>query len=193
MDTGSTQRDLPQCEAARPQEPLPPRMPTNPRPEMEFTGTRHIRAPRETVWARLNSPQVMREAIPGCTSFTGSHEDGYEAIVRVGIGPVGANFRGWVKVSDVVEPESYRLDAGGEGRLLGQAGGQADVRLEETATGTDLHYRITSQMGGRLGTFGRDRIAAVASRLADGFFARLMGEEGAEESADEDADEDADA
>ncbi len=144
---------------------------------MEFEGTRHIKAPREAVWARLNSPEVMREAIPGCTSFTGSHEEGYEAIVRVGVGPIHARFRGWVRVSDVVAPESYRLDAGGEGAILGRAGGQAEVRLSATESGTDLHYRITSEMGGRLGNFGRDRIAAVASRLADGFFARLMGEE----------------
>ncbi|MBW7921935.1 MAG: carbon monoxide dehydrogenase subunit G [Rubellimicrobium sp.] len=145
---------------------------------MEFEGIRHIDAPRAEVWARLNSPQVMRAAIPGCTSFTGSHEDGYEAIVRVGIGPLRAHFRGRVQVSDVVEPESYRLDAHGEGPLLGHAGGQADVRLVEAGDGTELHYRITSETGGRLGSFGRERIAAVATRLADGFFARLMGEEG---------------
>jgi len=145
---------------------------------MEFEGTRHIAAPREQVWARLNDPQVMQKAIPGCTSFTGTHEDGYEAIVRVGIGPLRAHFRGRVQVSDAVAPESYRLDASGEGPLLGKAGGVAHVRLVPVSEGTELHYRITSETGGRLGSFGRDRIIAVASRLADGFFARLMGEDG---------------
>lgn len=144
---------------------------------MEFEGTRLINAPREAVWARLNDPDVMREAIPGCTSFTGSHEDGYEAIVRVGIGPIGARFKGHVQVSQAVPPESYHLEASGEGKLLGRAGGTADVRLVTVAEGTELHYRITSQMGGKLGSFGRERIVAVASRLADGFFARLMGDE----------------
>lgn len=152
-------------------------------PEMEFEGIRHIAAPREQVWARLNDPQVMQEAIPGCTSFTGTHEGGYEAIVRVGIGPIRAHFRGRVQVSEVVTPESYRLDASGEGKLLGRAGGQADVRLVPVPEGTELHYRITSEMGGRLGNFGRERIVAVATRLADGFFARLMGE-AAQEAAD---------
>lgn len=148
-----------------------------PAPAMEFEGTRHISAPREDVWARLNDPQVMQEAIPGCTSFTGTHEDGYEAIVRVGIGPLRAHFRGRVQVSDAVAPESYRLDASGEGALLGRAGGVAHVRLVPVPDGTELHYRITSKTGGRLGSFGRERIVAVASRLADGFFARLMGED----------------
>jgi len=143
---------------------------------MEFEGIRHIDAPREAVWARLNDPEVMRAAIPGCTSFTGSHEDGYEAVVRVGIGPLRAHFRGRVHLSEVVAPESYHLDAAGEGPLLGHAGGQADVRLVPVPGGTELHYRITSETGGRLGSFGRERIAAVAGRLADGFFARLMGE-----------------
>lgn len=141
---------------------------------MDFSGTRLIAADRDTVWARLNDPAVMLRAIPGCVSFTGSHADGYEAVVKVGIGPLKATFRGMVHLSDVVPPVSYRLDAAGQGALIGKAGGRASVRLDPVPGGTALHYRITSSLGGRLGSFGRDTIAATATRIADGFFDRLM-------------------
>ncbi|MCC7322106.1 MAG: carbon monoxide dehydrogenase subunit G [Rubellimicrobium sp.] len=146
---------------------------------MEFDGIRRIAAPRALVWARLNDPAVMLTAIPGCVSFEGSHADGYEAVVEVRLGPLRARFRGQVRISDWVPPEGYRLDARGEGLLLGHAGGTAHVRLDEEDGDTLLRYRITTQMGGRLGSFGHDRVAAYGARLADGFFARLMGEEGA--------------
>lgn len=141
---------------------------------MEFTGIRRIAADRDTVWARLNDPGVMLRAIPGCVSFTGSHAEGYEAVVKVGIGPLKAGFRGTIRLSDVVAPESYRLDASGQGAILGKAGGTALVRLVAVPDGTELHYTIRTALGGRLGGFGRDTIAATAGRLADGFFDRLM-------------------
>jgi len=33
---------------------------------MEMKGTHIIPAPRETVWAALNDPDVLRVCIPGC-------------------------------------------------------------------------------------------------------------------------------
>ncbi len=33
---------------------------------MQMSGEYHIEAPREAVWAALNDPEVLKQAIPGC-------------------------------------------------------------------------------------------------------------------------------
>jgi len=35
---------------------------------MDMTSTQRIEAPRETVWAALNDPDVLKRCIPGCES-----------------------------------------------------------------------------------------------------------------------------
>ena len=39
---------------------------------MTMTGEQQLAAPRETVWAKLNDPEVLKACIPGCESWTGS-------------------------------------------------------------------------------------------------------------------------
>ena len=60
---------------------------------MDMTGEYRIPAPRETVWAALNDPDVLKACIPGCESLV---KDGDEmaATVVAKIGPVKAKFAG---------------------------------------------------------------------------------------------------
>ena len=138
---------------------------------MEMTGTRDIAAPRETVWAALNDPEVLRDCIPGCTSLTGSSEDGFEAVVKQKVGPVSATFAGSVALSDVRAPESYRISGEGKGGVAGFAKGGADVTLAEIDGGTRLDYRVQATVGGKIAQLGGRLIDGVASRLAEQFFA----------------------
>ena len=61
---------------------------------MELTEDRIINAPRNTVWAALFDPEVLKACVPGCQELTGSAEDGFEAVVVQKVGPVKATFKG---------------------------------------------------------------------------------------------------
>lgn len=143
---------------------------------MELEGKRVIAADRATVWKRLNDPETLCAAIPGCESMSGTPEDGFEATVKQKIGPVKATFRGRVELRDVVPMESYRLVGEGKGGVAGFAKGEAEVHLADTDGGTELSYVARAQVGGKLAQLGNRLIAGVARRLSDEFFDRFQAE-----------------
>ncbi|WP_299841508.1 CoxG family protein [uncultured Jannaschia sp.] len=137
---------------------------------MELTGSRTIRAPRETVWARLNDAETLKACIPGCEELTGSAEDGFEAVVKQKVGPVKATFKGAVTVSEAHPPESYRIAGEGKGGVAGFAKGGADVKLTEVPEGTELNYVVDAKVGGKIAQLGSRLIDSFASKMADTFF-----------------------
>ncbi|MCO8145776.1 carbon monoxide dehydrogenase subunit G [Rhodovulum tesquicola] len=138
---------------------------------MELTGSRVIAADRAAVWERLTDPDTLKACIPGCQELEGSIEDGFEAVVTQKVGPVKATFRGAVKVSDLIERQSYTILGEGKGGVAGFAKGRADVRLEDAeGGGTELIYDVHAEVGGKLAQLGSRLIHGTARRLADQFF-----------------------
>ena len=140
---------------------------------MEMSGTRTIAAPRETVWAALNDPEVLKACIPGCAELTGSPETGFEATVKQKVGPVKATFKGAVTVSDANPPESYRIAGEGKGGVAGFAKGGADVKLAEVPEGTELSYAVDAKVGGKIAQLGSRLVDSFAAKMADQFFERF--------------------
>ncbi|MBK5935167.1 hypothetical protein C8N32_10159 [Rhodovulum imhoffii] len=141
---------------------------------MELTGSRTLTANRETVWAHLTSPEVLRQTIPGCESLEGTLENGFEAEVTQKVGPVKATFHGTVTVSDIVPEESYTIAGEGKGGVAGFAKGRADVALADGPKGTELTYTVTAEIGGKLAQLGSRLLHGTARRLADKFFDNLQ-------------------
>jgi carbon monoxide dehydrogenase subunit G len=140
---------------------------------MQMSDARDIRADRATVWAALLSPEVLKECVPGAQEVTGTPEDGFEATVVQKVGPVKATFKGMVKVSNIVELESLTLTGEGKGGAAGYAKGGANVRLEDSETGTRLSYDVEASVGGKLAQLGSRLVDGFAKKMADQFFARL--------------------
>ncbi len=141
---------------------------------MEIRGSRRIAAARPVVWAALNDPAVMQAAIPGCTSFAGSAETGFDAVVSQRIGPIGATFEGRIALSDVIPLERYTLTGSEKGATTGRAHGKAAVTLADADGGTALDYTVTVHVGGRLAKLGSRVIGAFAAKLADLFFGNFQ-------------------
>jgi carbon monoxide dehydrogenase subunit G len=115
---------------------------------MNLQGSVDIAAPRETVWAALNDPEVLKACIPGCQSLDKTSDTGFEAVVKQKVGPVSATFTGVVELTDLNPPESYRIGGEGKGGAAGFAKGGAAVRLEEIEGGaTRLHYDVEAKVG----------------------------------------------
>lgn len=140
---------------------------------MKMSDERDIQADRATVWAALLSPEVLKECIPGAQEVTGNAEDGFEATVVQKVGPVKATFKGSVTVSKMVTHDSLTLTGEGKGGAAGFAKGGADVRLEDSETGTRLIYDVEAKVGGKLAQLGSRIVDGFSKKMADQFFTRL--------------------
>ena len=140
---------------------------------MKMVGEQIIPAPRERVWAGLNDPEVLRQAIPGCQEMTKHSPTEFEAKVVAKVGPVKANFTGNVMLSDLNPPESYVISGEGKGGAAGFAKGGASVRLDEQDGATRLAYDVDAQVGGKLAQIGSRLIDSTARKMADDFFSRF--------------------
>lgn len=152
---------------------------------MELTGERRIDAPREKVWAALNDPDILRQAIPGCEELTPAGENRFDAVAATRIGPVSARFKGAVELEDVDAPHGYVLKGEGKGGPAGFARGEAKVTLNEVDGGaaTVLVYAVSAKVGGKLAQIGGRVIDGAARAMADSFFASFAELVTAEETA----------
>jgi uncharacterized protein len=140
---------------------------------MDMTGSQRIEAPRETVWAALNDPAVLKACIPGCDSLERIGENELEAAATLRIGPIKASFKGKVTLSDIDPPNGYTISGEGSGGMAGHAKGGASVRLETDGDATMLHYDVKAAVGGKIAQLGGRLIDATAKKLAGDFFEKF--------------------
>src|SRR5205807_5878649 len=98
---------------------------------MTMNGEVQLAAPRETVWAKLNDPEVLKVCIPGCETLEMLSDVEFAAVATNKIGPVKARFKGKVRLSDLDPPNGYRISGEGDGGVAGFAKGGATVALAE--------------------------------------------------------------
>jgi uncharacterized protein len=137
---------------------------------MNMTGEVQLPASRETVWAMLNEPAVLKSCIPGCESLDKDSDNGFRAVATIKIGPVKARWKGKVRFSNLDPPNSYRISGEGDGGVAGFAKGGAKVSLANKDGGTLLSYNVGAQIGGKLAQLGQRLINSVAKKTADDFF-----------------------
>ncbi|MDQ3250132.1 MAG: carbon monoxide dehydrogenase subunit G [Chloroflexota bacterium] len=125
---------------------------------MKIVGEYTFDAPREQVWAALNDPAVLARIMPGCEKLTQKSENEYEGALNIKVGPVQGIFQGLIKLTDINEPESYKMQVDGKG-APGFVKGVGGVVLEAQDDKTLMRYDGDAQVGGR--------IASVGQRLVD--------------------------
>ena len=147
---------------------------------MELTGSVEIGAARTAVWAALNDPAVLARCIDGVESLERDDSSGQPVLsgkMHAKVGPVRATFAGQVTLKDIVPPASYVLSGEGKGGVAGFAKGEAAVTLAELGPeSTQLDYKVSSSVGGKLAQLGARLIEGTAKGYAETFFARLKAE-----------------
>jgi len=149
---------------------------------MKIEGTQELRAPRESVYAGLIDPEVLRRCIPGCESLEKIDEDTYAATLKAGIGAIKGTFKGNVKLEDMRAPEHYRIVVEGKGGP-GFVKGSGDFDLEEKDGETLIKYAGEMQVGGTIAGVGQRMIQAAAKMMASRFFKALEVEAQAQTAA----------
>ena len=137
---------------------------------MTMNGEYQLPAPQQTVWEKLNDPEVLKACIPGCESLEKTSDSGFQAVATIKIGPVKARFKGKVQLSDIDPPNGYTINGEGEGGIAGFANGGAKVHLSDAPGGTLLKYEVQANVGGKLAQLGQRLINGAAKKVADDFF-----------------------
>lgn len=140
---------------------------------IELTDEILIPAPRDTVYAALNDPEILRNCIPGCEELIKHSDTELEAKVVLKIGPVKARFGGTVLLETSGAPETFSLTGEGSGGAAGFARGGADVALEERGPETCLRYTARAEIGGKLAQLGSRLVAGTAKKLSAKFFSNF--------------------
>jgi carbon monoxide dehydrogenase subunit G len=140
---------------------------------MTMSGDVQLAANRQTVWAKLNDPAVLKSCIPGCEVLEMNSENEFQAVATFKVGPVKARWKGKVRLSDLDPPNSYRISGEGEGGVAGFAKGGAKVSLSDKDGGTLLSYNVEAQIGGKLAQLGQRLINSAAKKTADDFFVKF--------------------
>jgi uncharacterized protein len=141
---------------------------------MEMSGQTALNASRDEVWAALNDPEILRQAIPGCETLEMVSPTEFAASVVLKVGPIRAKFLGRVTLSNITPSEGYTISGQGQGGIAGFAEGGATVRLEAVnSTHTVLHYDVQAKVGGKIAQLGARLIDSTAKKLAGQFFERF--------------------
>jgi carbon monoxide dehydrogenase subunit G len=130
---------------------------------VKVAGTFTFRGPRSVVWELLQDPDVLSKALPGTRRLVRTADDRYEGLMKVGLGPLTAEFSLSVTLADKVPPEHFTMHHDSKGGL-GFARGTAVVDLADAAEGgTTMTYGSDLQIGGRIVSVGQ-RVVDTAAR-----------------------------
>jgi len=143
---------------------------------MEMTGEQLIAADRQTVWAAINDPEVLRRCVPGCQELVKRSDSELTAVAVIKVGPISARFEGDVTLSELDPPNGYRISGEGRGGVAGHAKGGAVVQLVEQGNQTLLRYVASAQVGGKLAQLGGRMIDATARSMSAAFFKKFAQE-----------------
>ncbi len=137
---------------------------------MELKDDIRIHAPRTKVYAALNDPEILRQAIPGCEALQKNSDTEFEATVTSKVGPLTVKLKGSVQLNDLNPPHGYTLSGEGKGGPAGFAKVKARVSLADEGATTLLSYEVKADVGGKLGQLGGPIIDRTARKLAGEFF-----------------------
>ena len=140
---------------------------------MDMQGNRSLAISQRQAWDALNDPEVLKACIPGCDKVEASGDHQYAVGMALKIGPVAAKFAGKILLSDIVPPESYKINFEGQGGVAGFGKGTAEVRLTPAGTGCELDYKVHATVGGKVAQLGQRLIDGTAKSMAEDFFKRF--------------------
>lgn len=131
---------------------------------MEVSGEYTFEAPQELTWQALQDPAVLSSVMPGGEDFEQIGENEYAGLLNIKVGPVQGKFKGTIKLSDIVAPESYQMDVDGNGPP-GFVKANGGLKLSGQGDQTLMTYEGTAQVGGRIASVGQRLLETSAKSI----------------------------
>jgi carbon monoxide dehydrogenase subunit G len=136
---------------------------------MRLEGTNTFAASVETVWKKINDPEVLRRCTPGLKELTPTGPDAYRATLEIGIAAVKGSYAGTLTITDKRPPTHYKITLEGSGGA-GFMKGEGTVELEAQGDGTLLKWVGDLQVGGLIAGVGQRMLGGVGKMLIGQFF-----------------------
>jgi uncharacterized protein len=140
---------------------------------MKITGEHAFASPRDRVWAALNDPQMLANALPGVKRLDVTGPDEYAITVTVGVGSVKGTYDGTFQLSEKQEPEACTVRANAAGGP-GSVEAIAQMRMRDgDGGGALLSYEADANVTGPLAGVGQRLIGGAAKRTTKEFLEAL--------------------
>jgi carbon monoxide dehydrogenase subunit G len=140
---------------------------------MKLEGSYDVPAPRSVVWEAFLSPDILKQAIPGCEKLEAIGNDEYKATMKVGVAAVKGTFEGKVRLMNKRPPDSYGMAVEGSG-APGFVRGDVAITLADAGPGTKVSYTADMQIGGLIAGVGQRLLGGVSKMMADQFFNKMV-------------------
>jgi len=152
--------------------------------QARIQGSQLLPASPAHVWRQLLEPAVLQLCIPGCASLRLTQPEHYQAVVKIGLGPISATFETQVTLfpeftQTLQTPMRCRLVVSGQAGALGEGKATILVQLqaiEDPLTqhvNTRIDWQATPEVTGKLAQLGNRFMDAAASSLSQQFFNRF--------------------
>lgn len=139
---------------------------------MKISGSAALPLPPEEAYRRLQDPEFLAKAIPGCEGLEKIGEDAYRMKMKMAMASLSGAFEGTVKIADQTPPSSFRLIVEGSGKI-GFMKGDGLLKLSAKDAGTDVAYEGDVQVGGTMAAVGQRLIDGAAKMMIKRFFEKL--------------------
>lgn len=133
---------------------------------LEYNGVEQIPADPATVWTFVNDPEQVGHCLPDLLTLTVHDPTHFDAVVRVGLGPVRGkfSFKFELQPDEAARRMNMKIAGGGFGSAIDLTAG-ADI-VPADGTGTTLRWTGSAVM--------RGPVASVGGRVLDGQARKLI-------------------
>ena len=99
-------------------------------------------------------------------------EDSYDAKLRIGVAGIKGNYTGKVRIAEKKPPESFTLQAEGNG-APGWVKGTAKIQIAPKGEGSELQCEADGQAGGLIAAVGSRLIEAAGKKMLKDFLRKI--------------------
>jgi hypothetical protein len=139
---------------------------------VKISGSYVLPLPPDQAYLRLQDPEVLAGAMPGCESLEKIGDNEYRMKMKMALASLSGNFDGKVRISDQSPPESFKLMVEGSGKV-GFMKGEGNLKFTAKDEGTEVSYEGDVQVGGTIAAVGQRLIDGTAKMMIKRFFDKV--------------------
>jgi hypothetical protein len=139
---------------------------------VKISGSYSLSLPPEQAYQKLQDPEVLAGAMPGCESLEKIGENEYRMKMKMALASLSGNFDGKVRITEQAPPESFKLMVEGSGKV-GFMKGEGVLKFTPKDAGTEVSYEGDVQIGGTIAAVGQRLIDGTAKMMIKRFFEKV--------------------